>query len=244
MNGGTTHELSPEWMPASSMCSMMPPMTTAPVASATASTSNSKASSRNLSISTGCSCETSTALRHVAIERRRRRRRSPCRGRRARTTAGRRPGSRSSRPPRAPPRARWRCRSPAAGCSRSRQQRREALAILGQVDRIGRRAENRARPPPAAPAPASAASARRTARGTRPRRRPPRSVSMHRHHVLERQRLEVQPIGGVVVGRDRLRVAVDHHRLEAFLAEREGGVTAAVVELDALADPVRARCRG
>ena len=27
-NGGTTHELSPEWMPACSMCSMMPPMTT------------------------------------------------------------------------------------------------------------------------------------------------------------------------------------------------------------------------
>ena len=27
----------------------------------------------------------------------------------------------------------------------------------------------------------------------------------HRHHVLERQRLEVQAIGGVVVGRDRLR---------------------------------------
>ena len=53
MKGGTTHELSPEWMPASSMCSMMPPITTAPVASATASTSNSKASSRNRSISTG-----------------------------------------------------------------------------------------------------------------------------------------------------------------------------------------------
>ena len=61
MNGGTTQELSPEWMPASSMCSMMPPMTTAPVASATASTSNSNASSRKRSISTGRSCDTSTA---------------------------------------------------------------------------------------------------------------------------------------------------------------------------------------
>ncbi len=60
--GGTTQELSPEWMPASSMCSMMPPMTTAPVASATASTSNSKASSRNLSISIGCPGEAATAL--------------------------------------------------------------------------------------------------------------------------------------------------------------------------------------
>ena len=61
MKGGTTHELSPEWMPASSMCSMMPAMTTAPVASATASTSNSNASSRNLSMRMGCSGDASTA---------------------------------------------------------------------------------------------------------------------------------------------------------------------------------------
>ena len=60
--GGTTHELSPEWMPASSMCSMMPAITTAPVASPTASTSSSKASSRNRSISTGCSGDASTAV--------------------------------------------------------------------------------------------------------------------------------------------------------------------------------------
>ena len=59
-------------------------------------------------------------------------------------------------------------------------------------------------------------------------------------HVFERQRLEVQPVDGVVVGRDRLRVAVDHDRLEPLFAQREGGVTAAVVELDALADAVRA----
>jgi hypothetical protein len=53
LNGGITQELSPEWMPASSMCSMMPPITTAPVTSATASTSSSTASSRNLSIRIG-----------------------------------------------------------------------------------------------------------------------------------------------------------------------------------------------
>ena len=58
-------------------------------------------------------------------------------------------------------------------------------------------------------------------------------------HVLERERLEVQPVDRVVVGRDGLRIAVDHHRLVALVAQREGGVTAAVVELDALADPVR-----
>ena len=59
--------------------------------------------------------------------------------------------------------------------------------------------------------------------------------------VLEGQRLEVQPVGGVVVGRHRLGVAVDHHGLEPGLAQRGRGVHAAVVELDALTDAVRAR---
>ena len=58
---------------------------------------------------------------------------------------------------------------------------------------------------------------------------------------LRRERLEVEPVGGVVVGRDRLRVAVDHDRLEPEGAEGLRGVHAAVVELDALSDPVRAR---
>ena len=60
-------------------------------------------------------------------------------------------------------------------------------------------------------------------------------------HLLGREWLEVEAVGGVVVGRDRLRVAVDHHRLVAERAERLHGVDAAVVELDPLADPVRAR---
>ena len=59
-------------------------------------------------------------------------------------------------------------------------------------------------------------------------------------HVLGGERLEVQAVGRVVVGRHRLRVAVDHHRLEACLAQGEAGVDAAVVELDALTDAVRA----
>jgi hypothetical protein len=58
-------------------------------------------------------------------------------------------------------------------------------------------------------------------------------------HVLDRQGLEIQPVGGVVVGGDRLRIAVDHDRLHPELGEREGGVAAAVVELDPLPDPVR-----
>ena len=41
---------------------------------------------------------------------------------------------------------------------------------------------------------------------------------VHLEDVLERQRLEVQPVGGVVVGGHRLGVAVDHHGLETGLA--------------------------
>src|SRR3546814_13463648 len=59
-------------------------------------------------------------------------------------------------------------------------------------------------------------------------------------HVLGGQRLEIQPVRGVVVGRHGLRVAVDHDGLEAGLRERVGGMHAAIVELDALAAAVRA----
>ena len=53
--GGRTQDESPEWIPASSMCYMTPPMYTSPVASHSASTSISTASSMNRSTSTGCS---------------------------------------------------------------------------------------------------------------------------------------------------------------------------------------------
>ena len=59
-------------------------------------------------------------------------------------------------------------------------------------------------------------------------------------HVLGGERLEIEPVRGVVVGRHRLRIAVDHDGLVADLLEREGGVAAAIIELDALADAVRA----
>ncbi len=58
-------------------------------------------------------------------------------------------------------------------------------------------------------------------------------------HVFGRQRLEIEAVGGVVVGRDGFRVAVDHDRFKAGILQREGGVAAAIVELDALADAVR-----
>ena len=59
-------------------------------------------------------------------------------------------------------------------------------------------------------------------------------------HVLGGERLEIQPVGGVVIGRHRLRIAVDHDGFVAGVLQREGGVAAAIVELDALADAVRA----
>ncbi|KPV52580.1 hypothetical protein SE17_14635 [Kouleothrix aurantiaca] len=58
-------------------------------------------------------------------------------------------------------------------------------------------------------------------------------------HIFQRQRLEVQPVTGVVVGRDGFGVAVDHNRLVAKVAQGHAGMHAAVVELDALADAVR-----
>src|SRR5690606_27850682 len=58
-------------------------------------------------------------------------------------------------------------------------------------------------------------------------------------HVFQGHRLEVETIGGVVVGGDGFRVAVDHDGLVAVFTHGQRGVHAAVVELDALADTVR-----
>ena len=58
--------------------------------------------------------------------------------------------------------------------------------------------------------------------------------------VFERERLEVQAVAGVVIGRDGLRVAVDHDRFDAFVLQGEGGVAAAVIEFDSLPDAVGA----
>ncbi len=113
------------------------------------------------------------------------------------------------------------------------EHRAEAAAVLGQVDRLRRGAEQRH---------AGRLQARRELE-----RRLAAELDDHAlglldlddpEHVLERERLEVEPVGGVVVRRDRLRVAVDHHRVAAGLAHGHRGVHAAVVELDPLADPV------
>ena len=67
-----------------------------------------------------------------------------------------------------------------------------------------------------------------------------RFVVVDGENVFKHERLKVEAVAGVVVGGDGLRVAVDHDGLVAVVLERESGVAAAVVELDALADAVGA----
>ena len=109
----------------------------------------------------------------------------------------------------------------------------EALAVFGEVDRIRRGADDR------------------HAVGFQRLRQLERRLAavLHDHadrllelddlqHVFQRERLEVQAVGGVVVGRDGFRVAIDHDGLEPVFAQGQRSVHAAVVELDALADAV------
>ena len=115
----------------------------------------------------------------------------------------------------------------------------ELAAVLGGVDRGRRRAEDRQ---------AGVGEALRERQRRLAAERDDEALDrtggelgvVDLEHVLERQRLEVQPVRGVVVRRDRLGVAVDHDGLELAL-ERQRGVHARVVELDALADAVGAR---
>ena len=167
--------------------------------------------------------------------RRRRRNRRASRGRRARTRAGRAPGSRRARRSRPP-------RRPVAAIPQSGQRTpssagepAEALAVLGEVDRVERRAED-----PVAGALDRAGELERRLAAELDADADRLLALEHGEHGLLVERLEVEPVGGVVVGRDGLRVAVDHHRLVALRAEALRGVDAAVVELDPLPDPVRA----
>ncbi len=120
------------------------------------------------------------------------------------------------------------------------EQLAEALAVLGQVNRLRRSADD----------------------GHAGRAQPLRQIQrrlpakLHNHadlrarlrfvvvdgqHVFQHQRLKVEPVAGVVIGGDGLRIAVDHDGLVAVVLEREGRVAAAVIELDALADAIRPR---
>src|SRR3990167_1378703 len=110
----------------------------------------------------------------------------------------------------------------------------EALAVFGAVDRLGAGTDDRH--------PRLFQRAADLQRGL--------PAILHDHalglldaddlqHVFQGYRLEVQAVGGVVVGGDGFRVAVDHDGLVTVFTQRQCGVHAAVVELDALADAVR-----
>ena len=128
---------------------------------------------------------------------------------------------------------------PWRGQARRGEQPAERAAFLGQVDGVRAGAGDRH---PCLGEPAREAERRLPAElHDDPGDRARGLLGVHHlEHVLEGERLEVQPVRGVVVGGHRLRVAVDHHGLVAGRGQRERGVHARVVELDALPDAVRA----
>ncbi len=114
-------------------------------------------------------------------------------------------------------------------------ERLEALTVLGDIDRVGGGADDR-----------------RAGFFQRPRELE-RSLATELHDdplrlllrqnlqdILQSERLEVQPVGNVVIGGNGFRITVDHDGLESVLAQLQGGMHAAVVELDSLPDAVRA----
>ena len=137
------------------------------------------------------------------------------------------------------------CRAPGRLAEPERRaQRAPALAVLGEVDRVGRGAEHqrgvdrvgeleRGLAPEGHDDPDEAALA--PARG---------ELGVEDvGDVLDGDGLEVEAVGRVVVGRHGLGVAVDHDRLVARVVQGARRVHAAVVELDALADAVRPRAQ-
>ena len=68
-----------------------------------------------------------------------------------------------------------------------------------------------------------------------------RFVVVHSEHVLERQRFKVEPIASIVIGRNCLRIAIDHDGFVAIIFERKSRVAAAVIEFNSLPDAIRAR---
>ena len=116
-------------------------------------------------------------------------------------------------------------------------QRGKALPVLGKVDHVGRRTQDRNT--------GILQALRQFQRGLpaklhdHARQRSRRLLDMQNlQHILAGQRLEIQPVGRVIIGRHRLRVAVDHDRFKPGIGERKTGVAAAIIEFDPLPDPV------
>ncbi len=111
----------------------------------------------------------------------------------------------------------------------------EAPAVFREVDGLGRGAED----PDALALESPRQPERRLSAELHDH--PDRLLDVHDlEHVLERERLEVERVGDVEVGRDRLRIRIDHHRAVTQLPEGHRRTDAAVVELDPLPDAVGA----
>ena len=118
-------------------------------------------------------------------------------------------------------------------------QRFEAVAILRQIDGVRRGAQNW-----------HTGSGKRCGKLKRRLAAELNDHALHRaarvllgddlEHILYSERLKIKPVGGIVIGRDGLRIAVDHDRLVARCCQREAGVAAAIVEFDTLADTIGA----
>ena len=114
------------------------------------------------------------------------------------------------------------------------EQQLEPFAVLGPVNGIRRRAQNR-----------HPGLFKR--HGQLERRLPAeldndaiRLFTPHdTQHIFQRQRLKIQLVGRVIIRTDGLGVTVHHNGFKAVFFERKGRVHAAIVELNALADPIR-----
>ena len=117
-------------------------------------------------------------------------------------------------------------------------QRGKAFAIFGEVDIVGRCAQNW----DASGFEGARQFQRRLAAELHDN--PGQRARLHLlvkdlEHVFGGQRLEIQAVGRVVIGRHGFRVAVDHDGFIAGVMQREAGMAAAIIELDPLPDAVR-----
>jgi len=113
------------------------------------------------------------------------------------------------------------------------QQCPEAVAVLGEIDRVRRS------PPDRHPGLLERAGQLERRLAAELDDDPVRLLELdHVEHVLVGHRLEVELVGHVVVGAHGLRVAVDHDGFDPQGPQCHNSVHTAVVELDSLADAV------
>ena len=211
--GGSTHALSPECTPASSTCCVDPadPHLAAAIGGEGPVT-------ESVHVDLGRVLEEAvqkdrTAPRRglaaeVVLEDPRASRRSPSPVPRARRTGGRAAESLPPRPSAGPPRPSGRSQTVGPDSQDARGARRTVPDPQpGRSPPRSCRAG--AHPPRPARLRASGASCPRTARSS-----PAASLDLdHGEHILQREQLEVEAVGGVVVGGRRLGIAIDHDRI-------------------------------